>query len=214
MVSTFVGQLERRLDDVLDERTRGYVRFATEGADCMRGIVDGLLEFARARNQVPRQDVVDLDRVMRAVLGELALTVEEREARVHVEPLCSVVGDESQLRRLFHNLLSNALKFCDGRPEVRVSHERSGDRIIVCVADNGIGFEPEYADKVFEMFQRLNARDRFPGSGIGLALVREIAESHQGRAWATATPGRGARFHVALRAADEADGQHGEEQTS
>jgi light-regulated signal transduction histidine kinase (bacteriophytochrome) len=120
---------------------------------------------------------------------------------IDIRALPPVTGDAALLQRMFSALIDNALKFRgEAAPRIEITAERMGDEWTVCITDNGIGFEPEYAEKIFEMFARLHRREAYPGSGIGLALVRDIADRHRGRVWARSAAGSGSRFHVALPA--------------
>jgi len=165
----------------------------------MGELVDGLTQFANLRARPPVLETVDLARLVQDALADLAVAVEAAQASVTVDSLPSVQGDAVALRRLLQNLLENALKFRGSAPaRLRVRCEpRAGDWV-VSVQDSGIGFEPEYAERIFEMFQRLNERDRYPGMGVGLALARDVVDRHGGRIWAEGQLGAGATFHFTL----------------
>jgi signal transduction histidine kinase len=144
---------------------------------------------------------------VKKVLRDLADEVEASGARVVVGDLPSVEGDPSRLQQLFHNLLGNALKFRrpDEAPRVSIDWERREEALDepvheIRVRDRGIGFEPEHAERIFSMFTRLHGRDRYEGTGLGLALCRRIAEQHGGRLSAEGVPGRGATFLLTLPA--------------
>ena len=199
MVLAFLDRLDQRLGEGLDREARTSVRFAREGATRMRAVVDGLVEFARARQIRRVTTEIDVDALVRGVVEELSPAIEQTRGQIEIEPMPHLQGDRLQLHRVFQNLLSNALKFHgENPPSVRVSAERQGDEWIFCVADQGIGFEPEYGEKIFGIFQRLHSQDRFPGAGIGLAIAKDIVERHGGRIWARSRLGEGARFYFSL----------------
>jgi light-regulated signal transduction histidine kinase (bacteriophytochrome) len=117
-----------------------------------------------------------------------------------------VISDEIQLGQIFQNLIGNALKFRGGKtPEIQITAERKGDFWEFCIADNGIGFDPQYSDRIFVIFQRLHLREEYPGSGIGLAVVKRILERHGGEIHVDSSPGNGARFYFTLPAVVSSD---------
>jgi light-regulated signal transduction histidine kinase (bacteriophytochrome) len=181
-VASFCQLLQRRYGGRLDARADQYIAFAVDGATRMQRLINDLLEFSR----VGRLDVlhaeVDLERVFEAAAEALSLAVEEAGAELAHDPLPIVPGDPTQLSMLMQNLVSNALKFRDPqRPlRIRLSAEPDGALWRFAFADNGIGIEPEYAGRVFTIFQRLHSREAYPGTGIGLALCRKIVEYHGG----------------------------------
>jgi signal transduction histidine kinase len=184
-VSSFCQLLKRRYSGRLDERADSYIAFAVDGASRMQRLINDLLAFSRVGRSASGFEAVDLGIVAEAALAQLEAVREEAGAAVTVESLPTVHGDASLLTQLLANLIGNALKFRrpDVRPEVRISAHRRPDGWQVSVADNGIGVEPEYADKVFVIFQRLHAREAYPGTGIGLAMAKKIVEYHGGRIW-------------------------------
>jgi len=128
------------------------------------------------------------------------VAIEEAGARVTVGNLPSVFGEAMLLERLFQNLVANALKFRrdDAEPEIEITAEHEEGAWRICVADNGIGIDPEYAERIFLLFQRLHERSKYPGTGIGLALCKKVVEHHGGRIWVESEPGRGSRFKFTL----------------
>jgi PAS domain S-box-containing protein len=199
MVATYVEMLERHLVSTADAEAKRYMDFAREGASRMRRMVDDLLSFASIRRAEPRMESVSLPALIHAMLAELAPAIAEAKADIIVDEMPTVRGDPVLLRSVFSNLLGNALKFRGDAPaRVHFRAARKPGEHVLCVADSGIGFQQEHAERAFEMFQRLHSRERYPGSGIGLALVKDIVERHGGRIWAEAAPNTGACFYVAL----------------
>jgi len=181
-VASFCQLLQRRYADGLDERANQYIAFAVDGATRMQTLINDLLAFSRVGRLHTESTAVDLDDVVKTVQSGLSLAIEDAGAQLTHDPLPAVTGDRTQLEMLFHNLLGNAIKFRapDQPPRIHVEAVRDGERWRLAVADNGIGIDPEYAPKVFTIFQRLHTRDAYPGNGIGLALCKKIVEFHGG----------------------------------
>ncbi|MCU4972774.1 MEDS domain-containing protein [Halobacteria archaeon AArc-m2/3/4] len=199
MISSYLQLLENRYGEDLDDEAEEYIDFAVDGADRMREMVDGLLEYSRIDMQDADFEPVDCDAVLEDVVTDLQLRIEESDAAIVVEELPAVVGDANQLEQLFSNLVSNAIKYSgEGPPRVEVSAERQGDRAVFSVADNGIGIESEYVDQIFEVFNRLHSNDEYRGTGIGLALCRKIVRHHGGDIWVDSELGAGTTFYFTL----------------
>ncbi|MEV4004083.1 ATP-binding protein [Actinomadura sp. NPDC049753] len=187
-VASFCQMLERRYGDQLDERGKQYIAFAVDGAKRMQALINDLLSFSRVGRMSRPEDSVDLDDVVRQALDNLSTLREETGAEVEVAELPDVPGDRTQLVQLFQNLVGNAIKFRrEGvPPHVTISVRRAGDEWEFGCADNGIGIDPRYADRIFLIFQRLHSREEYTGTGIGLALCKKIVEYHGGRIWLAA----------------------------
>ena len=200
MVSSYLRLIKRRYADKLDEDGRDFIEFAVDGADRMRAMIDGLLEYSRVGTQGEPFEPVDLNDVLEDVMADLQIQIEEHDTEITVEDLPTVEGDASQLRQLFQNLLDNAIEYSgDEPPRVDVSATRSGDEWILSVTDEGIGIDPEDQERIFEVFQRLHTQDEHAGTGIGLALCKRIVERHGGEIWVDSTPGEGATFSLTLQ---------------
>jgi light-regulated signal transduction histidine kinase (bacteriophytochrome) len=182
-VSSFCQLLQRRYGGQLDARADQYIEFAVDGAQRMQRLINDLLAFSRVGRTTEEFEPVELGEVVKAATTQLEGLREQAGGTFEVGELPRVRGDRALLQQLMLNLLGNGLKFHrDGVPPVvRVHAERVGDNWEIAVADNGIGIEPEYAEKVFVIFQRLHGRDRYPGTGIGLSLAKKIVEFHGGR---------------------------------
>lgn len=184
-VASFCQMIERRYGDQLDDRGQQYIAFAVDGAKRMQALINDLLSFSRVGRMTQHEESIDLAAVGRQALDNLAALVEETGAEVELRDLPQVPGDRTQLTQLFQNLLGNAIKFRrEGvPPRVVIDARRDGDEWVFACADNGIGVEPRYADRIFLIFQRLHPRDEYTGTGIGLALCKKIVEFHGGRIW-------------------------------
>jgi signal transduction histidine kinase len=204
-VSSFCQLLQRRYGGQLDERADQYIEFAVDGAQRMQRLINDLLTFSRVGRTAEGFERVELGSVAAAAVAQLDATRAELGGEVVVGELPVVDGDPALLRQLLVNLVGNGLKFHrEGvAPVVRVHARRAGGIWEVLVADNGIGIEPEYADKVFVIFQRLHGRDSYPGTGIGLALAKKIVEFHGGRIRLAPADGPGATLVFTLPAAPE-----------
>ena len=184
-VASFCQMIERRYGDQLDDRGRQYIAFAVDGAKRMQALINDLLSFSRVGRSSRPEESVDLNEVVREALDNVAVLREETGAEIDAGELPQVTGDRTQLTQLFQNLIGNAIKFRreDVPPRVAIEAHRTGDGWEFRCADNGIGIEPRYSDRIFLIFQRLHPRDEYAGTGIGLALCKKIVEFHGGRIW-------------------------------
>jgi ABC-type amino acid transport substrate-binding protein/nitrogen-specific signal transduction histidine kinase len=184
-------------DHALDEEGRRVLGRVRHGSRRMGQLIDDLLSFSRASRTGMTIGPIDLDQLVRAVVADREAEAARAGVEVRVSPLPPATGDEGLLRVVVENLVSNAIKFSGGRPGARVEIGAE-DGGAYFVRDNGVGFEPEFAHKLFEVFQRLHGPDEFEGTGIGLALVKRIVERHGGHVWAEGRPGQGATFRFTL----------------
>ena len=201
----FSALLEQKAGASLDETGRRYVRTIVEAATRMGHLIDDLLAFARmAKTEMVPMDI-DLNALVADVLIEAGTQSPDRDnVEWTLQPLPRVRGDRAMLRMALLNLVSNALKYTTPRERaaIEIGATTAGDgRVTIYVKDNGVGFDMQYADKLFGVFQRLHSSDQFEGTGIGLANVRRIVQRHGGEAWAEGRPGAGATFYVSLPAA-------------
>ncbi len=199
-IVSFVQLLERRYRGRFDEDADEMIAYIAEGGSRMQALINDLLAFSRISTRGRAFAAIPLDEAVGDAVTDLRTLVAESGAVVRYGGLPTVLGDRGQLVQVFENLIANAIKFRrpDLPPEVTVSAVRERKMWHVVVADNGIGIEPEYFDRIFVIFQRLHTRDVYPGTGIGLAIVKKIVERHGGRVWVDSVPGEGAVFHVTL----------------
>lgn len=199
-IAGFAMMVERSAAERLDPEERRRLRVVIDGADRLGRLIDDLLSFSRMSRTAVSQQAVDLDELVRDVHRELAAVQGERLVQWRIGSLPVVQGDPAMLRQVFANLIANALKYSRYRPETCIDIEAAvdGDHAVVSVRDNGVGFDMQYAHKLFGVFQRLHSADDFEGTGIGLASVRRIVERHGGRTWAEGAIDEGATFYVAL----------------
>jgi signal transduction histidine kinase len=204
-VASFVELLGQRYRGRLDADADDFIRYAVEGAHRLQRLIEDLLAYSRVGSRGRELEPTDASAALERALAHLELAIAEAGAVVEHEPLPRVMADEGQLVQVFQNLLSNAVKFHrEGvAPRVRVTSRRADWMWEISVADNGIGIEAGYFERIFLIFQRLHGREEFPGTGIGLALARRIVERHGGRLWVESEPGQGSTFHFTLAAAGE-----------
>ena len=198
VMTGYVQLIEKRYGEQLDDKGRRWIGFVVEGSERMRRLIDDLLEYSRFLRTDRVVDVVDLDAAARRAVA--AAVQDVPEAVVEVDPLPAVRADTSAVQSVLANCIGNALKFTrpGSPPQVRVSALPAGAMVQLVVDDAGIGIAPEYRERVFRMFQRLHAREEYGGTGIGLAIVQQVAESYGGRAWCEDSPLGGARLCVTL----------------
>jgi two-component system, sensor histidine kinase and response regulator len=196
VIVSFLDLLSQRCAGELDAEAEQFIRFTVDAASRMSEQLSGLLAHARVRTGAGEPPVaVDCQEVLQGVRENLQLMIDESGATVTVEPLPTVAGYPNLLLQLFQNLVQNAIKFrSDAPPRVEVSATRQGSAWCFEVRDNGIGFDPQFASRIFEIFQRLHTREEFDGTGMGLAIARKIVEAHGGTLWAKSQRGAGARF--------------------
>jgi PAS domain S-box-containing protein len=202
-ISAFGDLLRRRAGDKLDDSAREFLDRMQSAAVRMGTLIEDLLRFSRVFGDARPYERVDLARVAREVSGDLERALKEARATVEIGALPTIEAHPSQMRQLFQNLIANSLKFRqpDAPPRVTISARTAKSGFIELVfEDNGIGFEPKFAEKIFEPFMRLHTRQEYPGTGLGLAICRRILQRHGGWITASSEPGRGARFVVTLPA--------------
>lgn len=199
MVTSYLQLLDRRYRDELDDDAREFIGFAVEGAQRMQQQIMDLLTYSRITSRGRPPMPVDPAAALAEAITRLELKVAETGAEICIGPMPVVRADPSQLAQVFQNLIGNALTFRSSEPpRIRVGAVEEKGAVRFSVSDNGIGIAPEYHDRIFQMFQRLHPRDRYPGSGIGLAIIQRIVERHGGRVWLESAEGEGSTFFFTL----------------
>jgi len=199
MVSGYTQLLARRYSEKLDDDAREFIGYAVDGVTRMQRLINDLLAYSRVGRKQRAFEPVDCAALLGRVCSDLQVALEESGAEVTHEGLPTLSGDPVQLGQLFQNLVGNAVKFHgQAPPRVHVSAERREGGWLFSVRDNGIGIEPQYADRIFVIFQRLHGRGEYPGTGIGLAVCKKIVERHGGRIWVESEPGSGSTFRFTL----------------
>nr|WP_205807380.1 sensor histidine kinase [Micromonospora sp. HNM0581] len=211
-VASFCQLLQRRYAGRLDERADQYIAFAVDGAQRMQRLINDLLAFSRIGRLTTGFTDVDLNHLMAEVAAQTEPARQYADAELTWGELPVIRGEEPLLTNLLVNLVSNSVKFrrADVPPKVHVSARQVGDEWEISCQDNGIGIEPEFADKIFVIFQRLHAKDAYPGTGIGLAIVKKIVEYHGGRVWVDTDVPEGTAIRFTLPALPvEVEGEEG-----
>jgi signal transduction histidine kinase len=203
-IASFCQALQQRYGGQLDERADQYIDFAVDGAKRMQTLINDLLAFSRVGRGGRANERVELETVLAEAQSALAASLRGSGARIEHGPLPAVRGERTLLVSLLQNLIGNAVKFAGAEaPVVRIDARRDRDMWEFSATDNGIGIDPEYAERIFLIFQRLHTRDAYDGSGIGLALCRKIVEYHGGRIWLDPDWREGARFRFTLPIVEE-----------
>lgn len=198
MVSSFTQLLALQYDDKLDKKAHEYIQYAVDGAKRMYELLNGLLAYSRIQTKRNIFKMVDLNKVLDNVKKSLMLKIDESSAVIKSEELPVVYADESQMSVLFLNLISNSIKFRTEPPQISISAKSQRDKYIFSVKDKGIGIDPQYKERIFLIFQRLNHQDQYDGLGIGLALCKRIVERHGGNIWVESELGKGSVFYFSI----------------
>ncbi|MCD4844997.1 MAG: PocR ligand-binding domain-containing protein [Methanosarcinales archaeon] len=195
MVSSYVQLLERRYKGKLDPDADDFIGYAVDGANRMQTLIEDLLTYSRVGTRGKPFKPTDCEDILEKVLANLKLAIEDNNATVTYDSLPTVIADASQLVQLLQNLIGNAIKFSGDNPlHVNISAKQKSDKWKFSVADNGIGIEPEFFERIFIIFQRLHSREEYIGTGIGLAVCKKIVERHDGEIWVESEPGEGTTF--------------------
>jgi PAS domain S-box-containing protein len=198
-VASYTDLLAKRYQGQLDSRAHTFIAYIHDGATRMKALIDDLLTLSRIGNEEISLEQTDVEAVLREALAVLDTALQESGASVTFDPLPTTMANPSQLEQLLHNLIGNAIKFRGTEPtHIHVSAEQKNHQCVFSVQDNGIGIDPQDAERIFAVFQRLHSRAEYPGTGIGLAICKKIVEHHGGRIWLESQPGKGATFYFTL----------------
>lgn len=201
MVTSYTQLLAQRYNDKLDATGREFIAYAVDGATRMQALIGDLLAYSRIGTGGEEYQEIDCNAALTEAMASLRTVVKETEAVITHDPLPTLKADGTQLRQLFQNLISNAIKFRrDEPPRIHVSVEVKEGDCLFAVRDNGIGIAPEDIDRIFVIFQRLHGRGEYPGTGIGLAICKKVVERHGGHIWVESEPGEGSTFFFSIPA--------------
>ncbi|HEX2866253.1 MAG TPA: PAS domain S-box protein [Ignavibacteriales bacterium] len=199
MIRSYAQLLEKKYKDKFDKKAEDYLGYISEGGMRMQQLVMDLLQYSRITTKAETFEKVDTKNVLEDVVTDLKIKISEEDAVIKTGYLPVVTGDKTQIRRLFQNLIQNAIKFRNSsRPEITIGAEAKGRYWQFHIIDNGIGIEKEFFERIFVIFQRLHEREKYPGTGIGLAICKKIVERHSGEIWVESEPGRGSSFFFTL----------------
>ncbi len=213
MVTSYLQLLERRYKNQLDANADQFINYAVDGARRMQTLINDLLNYSRVSTRGQPFMQVNCSLVLEQAMVNLQIAIADSQAIVTHDPLPEVIADATQLTQVFQNLIGNAIKFCQNqqprihigvaKPDANFNGESLNliplaDELLFWVRDNGIGLESQYAERIFIIFQRLHGRDKYPGTGIGLAICKKIIERHGGRIWVESKLGQGSTFYFTI----------------
>ena len=200
MMTSFSQLLEKRYKDKLDSTANEYISFIVDGAARMQRLIDDILVYSRVTTRGQPFETVEMESVFQEVLVNLTAAVYETEAQISHDPLPVIQADPTQMKQVLQNLFANAIKFHEEgqQPIIHLSAVNNGDEWLFSVKDNGIGMDPALFDRLFNLFQRLHPPDKYPGTGVGLAVTKKIVERHGGKIWVESEPGKGSTFHFTI----------------
>jgi PAS domain S-box-containing protein len=201
MITSYLQLVEQRYAEKLDDDAREFIQYAVEGASRMKSLINALLTYSRVESGEKDFARVNCKDAIEQALYNLQLAIEDCHAQIDFDDMPEIQADERQLVQLFQNLIGNAIKFRrEDPPKVHIGAKREKDEWVFSVQDNGIGIEKQYLDRIFAIFQRLHARSKYEGTGIGLAICKKVVERHNGRIWVESEVGQGTTFYFALPA--------------
>jgi signal transduction histidine kinase len=199
MVASYVQLLERRYKDRLDSDAKEFITFAVDGATRMQKLINDLLSYSRISTRGKEFKDTDSKYALDQAIENLRMAIKDSGARITYDKLPEISSDESQLIQLFQNLIDNAIKFRSQEvPHIHISARDNRSEWLFSVQDNGVGIDPQHAERIFVIFQRLHEREKYPGTGIGLAICKRIVERHGGRIWVESEPGKGSTFFFTI----------------
>lgn len=204
IVASYSELLAQRYAGKLDEKADKYIRYAVDAARRMQALINDLLAYSRLSSKAKPLEPTDVNLVVDQAIANLKVLIRKSEVELTREDFPTVMADRIQMTQLFQNIIGNAIKFRGPEPpRVHISVEVGNAEWVFCVSDNGIGIEPQYHRRIFEIFQRLHGREEYGGTGIGLSIVKKIVERHGGRVWVASEPGKGTRFSFTIPASDQ-----------
>lgn len=200
MMTSFSQSLEKRYKDKLDGTAMEYIHFIVDGAARMQKLIDDILLYSRVTTRALPFESVDMNKIFQDAMANLRASVEDTKAVITHGPLPVIRADPSQMVQILQNLIANAIKFHrdEEPPVVHISAGQEGTEWIFSVKDNGIGMDPELFGRLFNLFQRLHPPDKYPGTGVGLAVTKKIVQRHEGRIWVESQPGKGSTFYFSV----------------
>ena len=202
MVTSYLQLLQRRYSGKLDSDADEFIGYAVDGANRMKQLIQDLLSFSRVGTRGKPFEPVEIKVILKEALTNLETSIQETAAQIdHDDLLPTITGDAGQLVQLFQNLLSNAIKFRgEAPPKIHIGVQKQESDWQFSIRDNGIGFDPQFSDRIFIIFQRLHTRANYGGTGIGLAICKKIVERHGGNIWVHSQPNAGTTFYFTIPA--------------
>ena len=199
MINGYLDLIKRKYKGKLDSDMDNYIELVVSGGYRMQLLIDDLLKYSRVSNHANPLKFINCETILEQTLSNLKASIGDSGALVTHDPLPTLIADGSQLAQVFQNLISNAIKFKGGKPPcIHISVKKDGSEWVFSVADNGIGIDREFFDRIFVIFQRLHSRDKYSGTGIGLAICKKIVRQHGGRIWVESEIGKGSTFYFTI----------------
>ena len=200
MISSFLELLQKKYDSIIDETGKKYIHYARDGANRMQKMILGLLEYSTVGNSTKKYQPIDLNELITEAIDLNKYNISKKNAIINTDKLPVIIGNPSTLLQLFHNLLSNGLKYQkqENIPEINIHVTEKETSWQFVFSDNGIGIENKFSDKIFNLFQRLHNRKEYSGSGIGLSICKRIVENHNGSMWVQSELGKGSSFYFTI----------------
>jgi PAS domain S-box-containing protein len=200
MIISYLGLIESKYKDQLDDKAHKYINYAVDGGKRMQALINDLLTFSRVKSKANPYEEVDMNDILKDVLFNLKLTIKEHKAKITSSNLPIVLADPLQMIQLVQNFVTNGIKYQPkGRiPKIEINVKKSNGMWEFSFKDNGIGIEDQYYERIFNIFQRLHTREEYPGTGMGLAIVKRIVERHNGKVWLESMFGKGTTFYFTL----------------
>ncbi|MEE3717242.1 PAS domain S-box protein [Tumidithrix elongata RA019] len=198
-ITSYTQLLARKYQGNLDEKADRYIYYVVDSASRMQQLIRDLLSYSRVGRQELKRVQIDCNILIEETQRNLQMAIDESHSIIHYDPLPVITGDRTQLLLLFQNLIGNAIKYHDlAPPEIEIAATQQGSHWRFAIKDNGIGIEPQYAERIFTIFQRLHTRTEYPGTGLGLAIAKKIVERHGGQIWVESQFGKGSIFYFTL----------------
>lgn len=198
-VATYLQLLEKRYKDKLDPEVADFIAYAIGGSNRMRALIHSILEYSRINRIKPFEDI-NMNLLLNEVLENIRVSIKENNVTIKINELPEIYGDYVLINQLFQNLIENAIKFRKAiNPEIIISGKKQGHEYLFSVTDNGIGMKKEFTNKIFDIFQRLNSREEYSGTGIGLAICKKIVERHGGEIYVESEAGKGSTFYFTIK---------------
>lgn len=199
LITSFLQLLKKKYDSQLDEQASEYINFAVDGSRRIKKLILDLLEYSKFSIDRDGFKVLDAGKLIEDVKHSLCSLLKQHHAIIDVKPLPVIYADPSLLHQLFKNLLTNSIKYRgESTPKISIDCIAQGDNYLFSVSDNGIGIDPGYSEKIFDLFQRLHKNEAFEGTGVGLAICEKIIRLHRGSIWVESMPGKGSTFYFTI----------------
>ena len=199
LITSFLQLLKKKYDSQLDEQASEYINYAVDGSRRIKKLILDLLEYSKFSIDRDGFKVLDAGKLIEDVKHSLCSLLKQHHAIIDVKPLPVIYADPSLLHQLFKNLLTNSIKYRgESTPKISIDCIAQGDNYLFSVSDNGIGIDPGYSEKIFDLFQRLHKNEAFEGTGVGLAICEKINSLHRGSIWVESMPGKGSTFYFTI----------------